>query len=481
MEKITSKWNSLPKSVKSSIAFIFCSFFVKGVSFITTPIFTRLMSTEEYGIISIYNSWLIIIEVFALLGLTSAGVFNVGMNDNKDNRDKYISNCIGLCNLATLITFIILFVIKSVFKSVFLLSDSLLLIMFIHFLFNPAQIFWMTRQRYEYKYKLVTIVTIISILISQVLSIIAIVHNPSNGGYLKILCSEIGSLFFSIPIYILLIKKGKEYFNLKNWSKVLIFALPLLPHYLAQHVMTGCDRIMISEMVGKTATAIYNVVSGIGTIGVIFWSAINASLVPYTFEKLNNNKYKDIDKVAKMLLIMYALICFFIMVVAPEVLTFMAPEEYKEGVYLIPPITTVIFIQALYNLFANIEFYHKKSKIIATATVATTILNLILNYFCIKRYGYMAAAYTTLISYIVLVIFHYAGYRKCQKEKIYNIKFILLITLIVLAFAVISLLLYHLNNLIRYAIIIVLLILALFNINRIKELIKIFKGNINEN
>ena len=70
MNKILDKWSKIPNSAKSSIAFVFSSFLIKGVSFITTPIYTRIMDTEQYGILATYNSWLTILEIFALLGLT---------------------------------------------------------------------------------------------------------------------------------------------------------------------------------------------------------------------------------------------------------------------------------------------------------------------------------------------------------------------------------------------------------------------------
>ena len=165
MSKILNKWRSLPAATKSSIAFMISSFFITGLTFIMTPIFTRVMSKEEYGIVATYTSWLSIIDVFALLGLTSAGVFNVGLNEHSKNRDAYISSIVVLCNTVTLVVFSALFGLKYIFGEDFLLPFNLLVLMFIHFLFSPANIFWITRQKYEYKYKLSTLITVISALI----------------------------------------------------------------------------------------------------------------------------------------------------------------------------------------------------------------------------------------------------------------------------------------------------------------------------
>ena len=108
LKKLLAKWKAMPDSAKSSIAFILCSFILKGISFLTTPIFTRMMDTSQYGIIATYNSWVSILDVFALLGLTSAGVFNVGLNEYRDQRDSYISTVLTLCNIVTVLVFAVL-------------------------------------------------------------------------------------------------------------------------------------------------------------------------------------------------------------------------------------------------------------------------------------------------------------------------------------------------------------------------------------
>ena len=164
----------MPDSVKSSIAFAVSTFVLRGISFLTTPIFTRIMDQTQYGLMATYNSWLSIIEVFAVIGLTSAGVFNSGLNEYRDDRNRYIFSVLTICNFTTIIVFGAIFIIKKFFVENFLMDDTLIILMFIHFLFYPAQVFWVTRQRYEYKYKLATIVTIGSTLLGQIVAVIAV-------------------------------------------------------------------------------------------------------------------------------------------------------------------------------------------------------------------------------------------------------------------------------------------------------------------
>lgn len=58
INKILKKYNSIPIAAKATIWFMICSVVQKCISLITTPVFTRLMTTEQYGQFSVYNSWL---------------------------------------------------------------------------------------------------------------------------------------------------------------------------------------------------------------------------------------------------------------------------------------------------------------------------------------------------------------------------------------------------------------------------------------
>lgn len=466
MKSILKKWHEIPASAKSSIAFVLSSFFIKGISFITTPIFTRLMAPDQYGVIATYNSWVSIIDVFALLGLTSAGVFNVGLNDYKDSRNQYISSTLTLCNLATLVVFAVIAACKVLIGESFLLPTNLLVLMFLHFLFNPAQVFWITRQKYEYKYKMALVVTIASTLISQTTSIFAVMNAPAEShAYVRLWCAELSSFLFVIPLYVLTFVRGKTLFNRVRWKQTLIFALPLIPHYLSQHVMSSADRIMLSSMVGDAATGIYSVVSNISMIATIVWGAINASLVAFVFEHLSKEDYRPINRTVTMLILGYGIACVGVCLVAPEVLRILAPEKYYDGIYAVPPIAGAAFLTALYNIYANIEFYHKKSKHITFATITATVINLILNYIFIRLfpdYGYIAAAYTTLASYAVLVFMHYWGYRKSISERIFNDRNLLFISILSIGACVACTLLYYAHTFIRYGLVCVLVILAVW-------------------
>ena len=105
MKKILKKYNTIPVAAKATIWFIFASTLQKGMSLITTPIFTRIMSTEQYGQYSVYNSWLQIFTIITTLRLNWA-VFNKGMSKYKNDRDGYTATMQSVTFMLTILAFI---------------------------------------------------------------------------------------------------------------------------------------------------------------------------------------------------------------------------------------------------------------------------------------------------------------------------------------------------------------------------------------
>ena len=110
------------------------------------------------------------------------------------------------------------------------------------------------------------------------------------------------------------------------------------------------------------------------------------------------------------------------------------------------------------------------------ASVIGAALNILLNYIFIPKFGFIAAAYTTVFCYALFAVGHYLLHRlilKKQgvKERVFNSKLIFLYSAAVTSFMLICTLLYQ-NNVVRYCVIGVIAVVCLINIKRIFKLFK---------
>lgn len=431
MNNIVKKYKKLPTSIKATFWFVIASFLQKGISFITVPIFTRLLTAEQYGQVSIYQSWLSIIIIFATLSLWG-GVFNNGMLKFEDDRDKFISSIQGLSTIVTILFFIVYLIFHDFFNSVIGFSTPLILVMFAQLLVIPALNYWMAKQRFDYKYKKLVLITILMSIITPLLGVLA-VFSTEDKGIARILSAALVQICVGIIFYIFNMAKGKVFFHKKYWKFALGFNLPLVPHYLSGIILNQSDKIMIDKFSGTDKAGIYSLAYSVAMLLTILITSINNSFIPWTYKRIKERKYSDVGDISKFILLIIGVTILFLVALAPEVVKILAPDEYSEAIWVIPPIAVSVYFIFLYTLFANIEFYFEETNFIMIASIIGAALNIILNFLFIPVFGYFAAGFTTLFCYIIFSFAHYYFMKKvCKKyingESIYNIRFIILLS-----------------------------------------------------
>ncbi len=405
MKKMLSKVPNMPIAAKCSVAYAFASLLTKGMNLLTTPIFTRIMSSEQIGIVTTYTSWQTILSVFATLALTS-GSFNMAMVDYPDRRDRYMSSILGLSTCASLICLILYLIFDNFVLEFLNLSNSQMLVMLISFIITPATEYWLCRQRYEFKYKKVLLVSTLQTILSTILTLFVVdaayQKEIVNLGEIRIIASCIMPVILGAYFYIIIIKTGRVIFDKEFWLFSLKINLPLMVHTLAKHIFDVSDRVMIAQMIGQSEVGIYGTLYSFSSLTAIIWSAINASLIPIVFEKIKAGKAKELEKIITPILGIYSILTLVLVLFSPEIIRLMATEEYYSAIYMMPPVAAGIYLTALYNIYSNILLYKKKTLWIMLSTVIASTINILLNLIFLPRYGFIAAAYTTLASYILL-------------------------------------------------------------------------------
>ena len=462
IKKLSGKFNSLPLTFRASFVYLCVSVLQKGLSFLTTPIFTRLLTSSEFGTVSVYLSLEQLIGTVAMFCL-SAGCFDIGMQDYKQDRDKFCFSLLVLSNVITFLCAGLFFIAYPFIKDYLGIPFRLLLVMFVVFLFEPAFSFWTRRERYEYHYKKPGIFVALSSILASVAAVVCILCFPQDKLSARIFGQFIPLIFLYIFFWLYLGKKSNFKVEKKYIKFAFAFNLPLIPHYLSSYVLNSSDRLMINGMVGSSQAAYYSLAYSVSAIVTVVWTAINSSLVPFVLEKYEQKKYKDVSDVVLPILTFFAAICLTLILIAPEIVRLLGTEEYGESVYVIPPVIGGVFFQALYYVFTNVLYYLKKPKIVMYASISSALLNLLLNYICIKLFGYIAAGYTTLICFCLQALIDYIVVRKIMKQDIYDRKYLLILASAVIVNSILCNFIYSFFF-IRY--IILILILAVLWIKR---------------
>ena len=286
VKKYLDKFNKLSPVAKSSFALIFAKFFQRGMSLVSGPIFVRIMPQTEYGIISTFTSWQSVLYIIATLNMAQ-GVFNNGMIDYKNDREHFTFSIMCLANICTFLLLSIYFVGYRWLNPFIDMPPVLMVVMFLYFFFTPAYNYWMGRQRFEYKYKAITVVMVGSSIISTIIAIVAVLlSRDDQKAIVKVVSTESVSIAIGIVITIYTLFKAKGKINTQYWKYALAFNLPLVPHYLSMYILSSSDRIMITRFVGTAQTAIYNVAYTVASIMLIFWNSVDATYAPWIYQHM---------------------------------------------------------------------------------------------------------------------------------------------------------------------------------------------------
>lgn len=463
MRALLARWRALPAAVKASAAFFFASVVASGISYLVTPIYTNILSDAVYGQTQTFLVWVQIFGTLAMFCL-SMGVFNNGMVDYPDKRDEYSLSMLVLSNIITVAFTVLLLALYPLLSPYLDIELPLLLLMCLLFFFQPAYNFWTARQRYELRYKATVAFTVLGAFLSPAVAVTCVLLAPEEHHlYARLFGAELALVALYVGFYIYIAVKGRFRVNTKYWRAALLFNLPLIPHYLSTYLLGSSNKLLISHIIDDAATAHYSVAYAVAAVTTIVWGAANATLIPYTYENCKVKNYGAIARITSILLTAFAAVCLLASMFAPEVVAIMTlgKSEYMEAIYVIPPVIGGVFFQVQYYIYANVVYYYKKSRYVMYASVSAVIVNLALGYLAISRWGYLAAGYVTLLSYFLQAVLDYLAMRRALPgERIYNMRYIGILSLAVVAVALASNLLYP-YPLLRYGVIVLLAVLGI--------------------
>lgn len=396
---------------KVSTSYLFGSLFNKGIAFFTVPIFTRLLSTSDYGIVTTYNSWIAILAM--IVGFAMHTGIRIAFVDYRAEMDDFMATVTSFTLFSGAILSVII-IIASVFISTSLNSYLVVLCLLQSIssaLIEDYSMYLMMQYRYKFRTALMVLPNFISTILSIFVIKFLLKHNLYLG---MIIPTAFTLIIFGILVCKLVYSRSRCIYKKSFLKYALSFSLPLILHGIALNILSQSDRTMITWLASPSQTGIYSLIYNFSMIATVITTSLEGIWIPWFYNQLNNRKINEINIIARDYIDIMTYSLIGVVLVGPEVVKILATPNYWGGIKIIPPVVISNFIIFAYSLYVNIEHYHKKTKGITINTVIAAILNLILNYLFIPKFGYIAAAYTTLISYFVSFILHAVKSKKLE-------------------------------------------------------------------
>ncbi len=436
-------------ALKSGIWYTLCTVVQRGISFITLPVFTRIMTKSDLGFFNTYATWISLFVTITTFDVPLSIIRS--KHDFKGDEDSYSFSILTLTTVSNGIFLLFCLLFREwVFDNLLQLPHSFILPMFLYLFLSPAIDVYATKQRAFYKYKAYVVITIISSVLSTLISLLLVTSMDDklagrfNGQYLTI--AAVG-----LVIYIVVAVKGKTV-KLKYWKDGFLLCFPLLLHLISLYILSSSDKIMITRFVGEEYTALYSVAYSAVHIATLLMSSMNRSWAPWMLDMLQYKEVGKLKKASKPYILCYFGLVFACMLLAPEIILILGGQGYMDAVYLMPPLFTGTLFTFIYQMYLQTEFFEKKTRYIGLATIGAALINIVLNVWLIPQYGYVVAGYTTLIGYVFMFSFHYIYTSHLGYGKIFDRKFIFGILALGILLMILTFVLYCFNA-VRYIVI----------------------------
>ena len=380
---------------------------LNGISIITGPLFSRLLGTSGYGVFKIYNIWVSVAAILFTLQ-TQGTLVNARVEYSEEEQKKYQSSVMAMSVLMFLACsgVILIFIrpISALLKLEPLLIGFLLLQAFGTFCVN----FPNTKNTYEFKAGRNMLLSLSVTLTTLVLSVILILQLPQEIKYYgRAAAIAVTYGLVGIPACLLILLRGKTFYNREYWKFCIVLAIPAVFHNLSDLILGQSDQVMLQHLIDSATVGYYGYAWQFANFLFIIFGALNRTWCPFFFDEMKQGKQDAmLAKTRNFLELFTILACGFILL-APEVYHVYARQDFWVSTGIIPLFVASYYINFLCTFPVNFEYYHKKTKVVAIVTIGSSLVNVGLNYLLIKAIGMPGAAVATVISHGLQLILHH--------------------------------------------------------------------------
>lgn len=405
MEISRKKDRRLRLPVRSSLSFFAFFSVSRASSLLTTPIFTRLLTPEEYALTPLYYTWLSVFTTLATLELTGSILLS-GLARHKERSERYLAAATSLTLCSYSGVFLLYLLFHRRINALTGLPTHLMLLMFVQIGSGIVLSAVEARAKFFYSPKRALPSILSSALLSPVLGF-ALVRSGVLRAEGRIVAAAIAAALVAIPSLFLLYKRGRVFFDQEVWREQLRRALPLFPHYLALLTLAEVGRIFVGRFDAPDALAKLGVASTLAHAIPLVGSAINAAFYPWLLRRVAVGEMQKVREVTSIVVKVIVFSAASLILISPEFYSILAPKEsYSEGLYATAPLICASIFAFLYTIVAGVNLERVKTSRVALTTLICATACVLLTLPATMRYGFLGSAFTTAISYILLTVAH---------------------------------------------------------------------------
>lgn len=385
------------------------------ITFFLLPVYTAVLSNEEYGVVDLLNTLTSLLLPIATLQIEQ-GIFRY-LLDCRENKEKQ----------TTLITTVSKFILvqSAICILIFLCASP-----FIH---NEYKYFLMANLlmgilssislqicRGLGDNKTYAVGSFITGALTVILNVIFIVAFKL-GAYGMLIATAISNLLCTI--YVFLKKKIYKYIDIKQNDKKLLkdiikYSVPLIPNMISWWIVSASDRTIISTVIGVAQNGIYSAANKFSGIFSTLYSVFNLTWTESASININSEDRDEFfSKIFDFIVRFFGSLCLGTIAVMPFVFGILVNEKFAESYYQIPILILGSVFNILVSFLGSVYVAKKLTKEIAKTSIIAAIINIVVNIALINQIGLYAASISTVIAYFAMFIYRWIDVKKYVSIK----------------------------------------------------------------
>lgn len=401
--------------VKSTLILSLGTLLPKIASFITLPIYTAMLTKDEYGTYDLVNILIsLFIPIVTLQIQQAAFRYLIEMKDKK-SQSEIISNVYFFVFPIIIISLIVLyFIVRS--------GTNVERFLICVFLFLQT-IVGVTQQviRGLGGNKEYSVSAIINSFLNVALVIIFLLM--WNWGFNGLLLSLNISILTALVFLILKVKVFQmihfKYFNFKCVKDLLNYSWPMVPNSISLWVVNMANRIIIIAALGIEANAVYAVANKIPQLCNMIYTTFNmAWQESASIAATDNDRNLYYSQIFESLFGFLTGMMALIIGMTPLLFSVLIKGSYEDAYNQMPILFIGFLFSCISSFYGGIYVALKKTKAVGVSSIISAVISLLLSSILIKKLGLYAASLSTMISFVLLTI-----YRYIDLKKLINIKY----------------------------------------------------------
>lgn len=393
---------------KKSIIYTLGRVIPQALGFFLLPIYTDVLSSEEYGIVESMYTLTMVLTIFFSMA-TERSMFRLYYDyDTEYQKKQFVGNVTISIIVFSVIVLGALFLFDNQVSLIFrnipfepYFRYSIFTAFFMAFAFVPQTLYQVEERAVSF---LIISISAFLVNIGFILFYLLIADEGAIG---LIKGRYYGSLAM-LPIYLFIVYRASIFnINIKVLKNIFSFSLPMVPTLLSAWILNMSNRIFIEQYFSLAEVGVFSLAFKISSIATVLFSGIFTAFNPTFYRLANNNDQtqsrKTLKKLTTILCFFVCIICFVTTFLAKELIPIFFNSDYLRTIEVFPILMLSIFFIQISGIYNLMIYQYKKPQWIMIISILGALSSIGFNFLLVPKFGMIGAAIASVFSAALLL------------------------------------------------------------------------------